>query len=327
MVTRSRSLVVALLVALTVGSLLITACGGDDRSDTATTSTRTSATTSVPSAATAATGCPAGARVTRDVAYETVAGVAPNLLSLDVYPPAHGCPAPVVVWVHGGGWRIGDKRNQLTDKIRLFNDAGYVLVSVNYRLTDGASPTPVRYPTHNEDVATATAWVHDHIAVYGGDPERLALVGHSAGAQIAASVATDERYLAAHGLGLDALRCAAPLDTEGYDVSAEAGRGNPIYLAAFGDDPATWADASPLLHVAPGKGIPPFLVVERGTVRRRRAAETFAQRLRDAGVDATMLDAGTSSHADVNARIGASGDTVMTAPLMRFLANCLAPKP
>ncbi len=260
-----------------------------------------------------------------DVAYESIPGVDPGQLSLDVFPPRHGCPAPVVIWVHGGGWRTGDKRNQLADKIRLFDDAGYVLVSVNYRLTDPSSRAPVRYPSYDEDVATAVAWVHDHIARSGGDPGRIALMGHSAGAQIVAGVATDERYLGAHGLGLDALRCVASLDTQGYDVATVAATGNPLYRAAFGDDPATWADASPLQHVAPGKDIPPFLVVERGSAARRRAAETFAQRLRDAEVAVTVVDARPLTHGAVNSQIGVSGDTVITPPLSRFLTGCLRP--
>jgi acetyl esterase/lipase len=246
---------------------------------------------------------------------------------LDVYPASHGCPAPVVVWVHGGGWRAGDKRNQLRDKVRLWNVAGYTVVSVDYRLTDPAAATPVRFPTHAQDVAAAVAWVHDHVAEYGGDPDSIAVVGHSAGAQLAATIATDPARLGAHGLGLDALRCAAALDTEGYDVAAMASRGNPIYRDAFGDDPATWTEASPVEHVAAGTGIPRFLVVERGTPRRRRAADAFVVRLRDAGVPVTGVDAGSLTHGEVNAAVGADGDQVVTPPLETFLAECFAPTP
>ncbi len=111
------------------------------------------------------TRSPVPAGPERAVAYESIPGIDPDLLSLDVFPPPHGCPAPVVIWVHGGRWRIGDKRNQLSDRIRLFNGAGYALVSVNYRLTDPSSSSPVRYPSHDEDVAAAVAWVHAHIGV------------------------------------------------------------------------------------------------------------------------------------------------------------------
>jgi acetyl esterase/lipase len=233
----------------------------------------------------------------------------------------------VVVWVHGGGWQRGDKRNQMDDKVRLWSAAGYTVVSVNYRLTDPTATTPVRFPTHAQDVAAAIAWVHDHIADYGGDPDRIAVVGHSAGAQLAATVATDPTYLGAHALGLDALRCAGALDTEGYDVAAMARTGNAVYRAAFGDDPATWTAASPIEHVAAGAGIPRFLVVERGNPRRRRAAEAFVDRLRAAEVPVTVVDAGSLTHADVNAAVGRSGDQVVTPPLEAFLAECFGATP
>ena len=294
--------------------VLVSACGGDDGARSA------APTTVVATRPPDAAACPDSMPAVRDVAY------APDdpRQRLDVYPASHGCPAPVVVWVHGGGWQRGDKRNQMTDKVRLWNRAGYTVVSVDYRLTDPAAATPVRFPAHAQDVAAAVAWVHDHIGAYGGDPDRLAVLGHSAGAQLAATVATDPAHLGAHGLGLDALRCAGALDTEGYDVAAMAERGNAIYRAAFGDDPATWTDASPIAHVAAGTGIPRFLVVERGAPRRRRAADAFVTRLRDAGVAVTVIDAGSLTHAQVNSEIGREGDTVVTPPLEQFLAGCFA---
>jgi acetyl esterase/lipase len=261
------------------------------------------------------------------VRYATVAGVPPDRLSLDVYPTARACPAPVVVWVHGGGFVTGDKSRQVADKVRLFDELGYTFVSVNYRLTDPTAPDPVRYPTHADDVATALAWVEENIGRFGGDPGRVALLGHSAGAQIVASVATDERILRRQGLALSDLACVAPLDTEGFDVERLAGAGNPLYLNAFGPDPAVWADASPIRHVAPGQGIPPHLLVERGTAARRRVVREYADALARAGVPVTVVEARGLTHGDVNDRIGAPGDTVMTPPLVEFLAECLADPP
>ena len=124
----------------------------------------------------------------------------------------------------------------------------------------------MRFPTHDEDVAAAVAWVHDHIAEHGGDPDRIALLGHSAGAQIAASVATDPRYLGAHGLGLDALRCAGALDTEGYDVAAHGGHGQPDLPRRVRRRPRDLGRRVADRRTSrAGSGIPRFLVVERGT--------------------------------------------------------------
>ncbi len=316
---------VALFVTAPLALATLAACGGasSESAEPSTTSATTAAPrTSAPNTTLADGACPNGGAPVRDVAYVSVPGVAPRLASLDIYPPPIGCPAPVVVWIHGGGWQHGDKKNQLADKIRLFNDKGWMLVSANYRLTDPSSAEPAVYPTHNEDVAAAVAWVHDNIAGYGGDPDQIALLGHSAGAQIVASVGTDERYLGAHGLTLSDVRCVGALDTEGFDVARVASTGTAIYRAAFGDDPATWADASPIQHIAAGKGIPAFLVVERGSPARRRAEQAFADALRGAGVPVTTLDAGGLTHGQVNAQIGASGDTVMTPQLTTFLTDC-----
>jgi poly(3-hydroxybutyrate) depolymerase len=131
------------------------------------------------------------------------------------------------MWVHGGGWQIGGKSNQMTNKVKLLNDLGDVVVSVNYRLTDPSSANPVQYPTHAEDVAAAAAWVHENVTKYGGDPKQIALMGHSAGAQIVANIATDPQFLAARDLALDDLACVAPLDTEGFDVTRQGQLGTP----------------------------------------------------------------------------------------------------
>jgi acetyl esterase/lipase len=88
-----------------------------------------------------------------------------------------------------------------------------------------------------------------------------------------------------------------------------------------------WKDASPLEHVTAGADIPRFLVVERGSPRRRRAAEAFVTRLRDAGVPVTVVDAGSLTHAEVNSVVGGRDDAVVTPPLQTFLAECFAATP
>jgi len=308
-----------LITALTVGlALLLAACGGHDGTATGTPATTRDTTTTAPGV------CPNGGTPVRNVSYASVGDVDPNLLSLDIYPPATGCPAPVVVWVHGGGFRTGDKRFQMTDKVRLLNDLGYMVVSVNYRLTDPADAEPVQYPTHAQDVASAIAWIHGNIARYGGDPDQIALMGHSAGAQIVATVATDPQLLGARGLAPADLACVAPLDTEGFDVARQVGLGLPIYVDTFGTDPATLAAASPLTHVKAGAGIPPHLLVKRGSIGRQRMVDQYSAALTAAGIPVTVVDARGLTHEDVNVEIGAVGDTVMTPAVTTFLASCFA---
>jgi acetyl esterase/lipase len=154
-------------------------------------------------------------------------------------------------------------------------------------------------------------------------------MGHSAGGHLVALVATDSSYLAAHGLDTRTIRCTASLDTEGYDIPAHLANHDPdaptylTYLNAFGDDPDRWADASPIIHV--GDHVNEFLLVSRGSERRRAIVAAFAGALRDAGVPTTVVDMTGYSHAEVNSAVGAPGDTVLTPALDALFARCLAP--
>ena len=271
--------------------------------------------------------------VHRDIPYENISGVNPNLTSLDIYSvrPVPARPAPVVVWVHGGGWAIGDKSNGMRTKPALFGSAGYCLVSINYRLSPtkpSSDPKRVMYPIHERDVAAAVAWVHARIAEYGGDPERIALMGHSAGAHLVSIVSTDESFLKACGLPLGVIKGTLSLDTAGDDVAAVIEfHPNKMYTNAFGSDPAVWKQASPVTHVGPGKGIPPFFLVTRGMPARKEQCAKFTKALQQSGINATLVDATGYTHNEVSGKIGTPGETVLTPPIMQFLAECLGADP
>ena len=177
-------------------------------------------------------------------------------------------------------------------------------------------------------MAAAIAWVHKHIGEYGGDPERIALAGHSAGAHLVALVGTDASFLAAHDLPLSAICGVAALDTEAYDLPRLSDmRASPIHVNAFGSDPAQLRKASPLFSVTKGNGIPPMLVVERGSAARRAQAEAFVAALTAANIRALTVNAQGYTHEEVNSQIGVPGETVVTPPLMKFLADCFALPP
>lgn len=111
---------------------------------------------------------------------------------LDVYEPdGEARDKPVVVFFYGGRWSSGERAG-FKFVAQALTSRGYVAMVPDYRLYP-----EVRFPDFVEDGALATAWAHDHAADYGGDPARLFLMGHSAGAHIAAMLATDERYLQA----------------------------------------------------------------------------------------------------------------------------------
>jgi arylformamidase len=262
------------------------------------------------------------------VAYRSIPGVARNLTSLDLYMPPKRCrhrkAVPVVAWVHGGGYRKGDKAQQVADKVALFAKRGWIVASINYRLSRPAAGA-ARYPDHYDDVASAVAWLRKHVRARGGDPKRIALLGHSAGADIVSNVAVNPAYLKRRGQPLRALRCFAPLDTAGFDKPRASPREQLQWRVALSNLPDYMTATSATLIARRGTGIAPALTVYRGTPGRQRIETGFARRLRSLGVPATLVDARTLSHGQVNSRIGAPGDTVMTRPLVSFLRGCFKP--
>lgn len=168
---------------------------------------------------------------------------------LDLYLPAKEAAFPVVVFVHGGCWNSGDK-NMYAHIGRHFASRGVGVAVVGYRL----SPA-VAHPGHIEDVAAGFAWVHKNIATYGGDPQRLFLAGHSAGGHMVALLATDGKYLAAHGLSVKNVR----------GVVAISGVYSINYLIDLAGLSKVFAgsdrnDASPISHAAVAN-VPPFLIL------------------------------------------------------------------
>ncbi|MBC7916023.1 MAG: alpha/beta hydrolase, partial [Pyrinomonadaceae bacterium] len=200
--------------------------------------------------------------------YKTIAGVPATLLSLDVYSYAQNAsPKPVIIWVHGGGWRIGDKSNKLDNKLNLFNSLNYVFISVNYRLSPNPSEISninrIKYPDHNNDVADAVKWVRNNIAAYGGDPSKMLLLGHSAGGHLVSLTGTSQQFLPARGFLLSMLKGIASIDTEGYDVPSQSGE--ELYQNAFGTDNNIQMQASPIYNVSSSFSYPRFFIAKRGT--------------------------------------------------------------
>jgi acetyl esterase/lipase len=268
--------------------------------------------------------------VARDVVYLDRGD--PVLQTLDVYAAPEGAGSasgvsarrPVLIYVHGGAMTRGDKRN-VGAKPEFFCGRGWILVSINYRL----SPA-VKHPAHVEDAAAAVAWVKRNIARYGGDPDRIALMGHSAGALIAALLATDERRLGAHGLGLDSFDAVVLLEGQEYDLEARlewALRMMPERLAdpyaKFGDTPEAWRDLTVVRHVAAGKGIAPMLLVACGVQFQfyvpGEESKKMLVSLWRAGIPGEYYLAQEKDHGGVNDDV--TSDDAMSRVVMSFLAR------
>jgi acetyl esterase/lipase len=182
-----------------------------------------------------------GISVERNITYTEGKPEDADKHKLDIYRPAEPKNAPVLMFVHGGYWRQGD-RAQYTFLGNRFAEAGYVVLIPSYRLMP-ASP----HPAQIEDVAAAFAWTHEYISKYGGDPNKIIVAGHSAGGHLASLLALDPKWLQRFKLPTSAIRAVVSLSGV-YDVT---------HITAFGDEAARTA-ASPF-HYVRGDA-PPFLI-------------------------------------------------------------------
>ncbi len=218
-----------------------------------------------------------------------------------------------MIFVHGGGWFRGDKSG-VDLKPAAFNSRGYIFISVNYRLIP-----EVKVIQQMQDVSHAIAWVKRNISEYGGDPKRIILLGHSAGAHIVALLGTDETYLLADGLVLKDIRGIISLDTQTYDLvklltNLNDETGGEVYWETFGHDPEFWKQLSPAWHVSPDTDIPPFFIAYTGEKQSRAIISThFFNTLKVAGVPATLLPVTDKTHGQLNRELGLLNDYVTTA--------------
>lgn len=265
--------------------------------------------------------------VTRNVPY-TDSGHERHVL--DIYAPENAKGLPVVFWIHGGGWQTGDKAS-VQEKPKFFVDKGFVFVSTNYRLLPH-----VEIETIFRDIAKSIRWVHEHIDEHGGDPKRLLVMGHSAGAQLAALISIDDRYLKAEGLPLDIIKGCVPVDGDTFDVPAIIETAETRWRVhqlppakfghreKFGNDPDKHRDYSAVTHVAKGKGIPPFLIIHVSEHPDTRAqAQRLAAVLKEADVPVTVFGGKETTHGKINADLGLPDDPA-TEALLKFLGESLS---
>ena len=234
---------------------------------------------------------------------------------------------PVVFWIHGGGWQVGDKAD-VKIKPRAFMEKGFVFVSTNYRLLP-----KVDMATLVGDVAKSFGWMHRHIAEFGGDPNRVLVAGHSAGAQLAAMICTDERWLKSQGIPMNVLIGCVPVDGDTYDIPAIIETAETRWQVhhlppakfghreKFGNDPQKFRDFSAVYHVEKGKGIPPFLLLYVANHPDTSAqAMHFGEVLKEAGVATTLFGAKDTYHDKLNDDLGISDDPA-TKALYEFIKS------
>jgi acetyl esterase/lipase len=254
----------------------------------------------------AAQGPPAEVKVSTHLDYVPTAEYEGWKDRLDVYAPANAANAPVVVSIHGGALREGDKYQEGFVGQRLAQ-AGFVAVVINYRLSPG-----VMHPAHIEDAARAVAWARTNAAQYGGNPRKLFVIGHSAGAYLAALLATDARYLAPYRMKPTDLAGIVPVSAFFYVDRTGVAPDRPKDV--WGTDPAAWKAASPAAYL--GKDVPPMLLIyaDGDQPWRRQQQADFVADLKKAGgpaVEARMI--GGRNHTTVWTQMKNPGDEVAAA--------------
>ncbi len=236
-------------------------------------------------------------------------------LQLDVYEPSGGRGGlfsrkrPVVLYVHGGGWVKGD-RKRVFDMPQWLTSRGYVFVSIDYR----------KIPQTNidgqvQDVTRAIEWVRRNIRRYNGDPNRVVLMGHSAGAHLSALAAAQGK---AQGL-----RGIIPNDVQAYDLLAYAtkrGSIGPMFGTAFTNEPKNWVRWSPATYAARNGRLPPHLILYSRSQGERRSAISigYANLLKGRGTQVEVFHGTAYSHGAIAARLGDPGDKA-SAAIERFL--------
>jgi arylformamidase len=246
---------------------------------------------------------------------------------LDIYTPKDpaGKSLPVMFWIHGGGWQAGDK-SDVALKPKVLTERGFVFVSTNYRLLP-----EVKMDELIGDVARSVGWVHRNVARYGGDPTRIFVGGHSAGAQLAALICIDDRYLKKEGMSFDVLKGCVPVDGDTYDIPKiiitsehrQALYGGKMFTFGhrqkFGNDPEKHVDLSAVTHAAKDKGIPPFLILYfSGNPDTRAQAQRLESVLNAAEIPARSYGKSDSNHSRLNDDLGKPDDPA-TQEFYKFL--------
>jgi acetyl esterase/lipase len=239
---------------------------------------------------------PPGVTVLHDISYGPA-----KLQMMDVYLPPKPKAAAIILMVHGGAWAFGDKANDQVyeNKVARWVPRGFILVSVDYPMVPDSDPVQ-----QADDVARAIAAVQKAAPGWGGDPARLILMGHSAGAHLVTLLNADPARAAR--LGAEPWLGTISLDSGALDVPAIMKNAHMrFYDTAFGSDPALWQAASPIHHLT--RDGPPWLGV-CNSMRPESCDPNarYAEKARALGLRAEILGE-KLRHSEINRELGQPG--------------------
>lgn len=220
----------------------------------------------------------------------------------DLYPPAQAKGAPTIFYVHGGGWRRGDKamRGLIEAKQKRWTAAGAIVISTNYRMLPGTDPIE-----QARDIARAVAKGQRAVAALGGDPDAFVLMGHSAGAHLVGLLAASPKML--RRFEVKPWRATVLLDGGAIDTEATMqGRNLPLFEQAFGQDPAYWRAASPVAQLD-AKTAPILAVCASGRRDSCPANRVFLDKAARYGTRTRLMEE-PRSHMEINRDLGKDND-------------------
>ncbi|WP_445383011.1 alpha/beta hydrolase [Robiginitalea sp. IMCC43444] len=226
------------------------------------------------------TGCiNAQVIVNEDIDYLPESEYSDNKDFLDIYMPEGNKNVPVIVYLHGGALLMGDKSwgKDIGNKVA---ESGIGLVSVNYRLSPG-----FQHPAHLQDAAAATAWVINNIERYGGDPKKIYVAGHSAGAYLAALLSIDFSVLQDHNIAPAKIKGAVLISPFLYVEETAKVRieRDSVYKSIWGNEPGNWLQASVTPHILPDRNNILLIYADGDESWRKEQNERFAKAMTGIG--------------------------------------------
>ena len=240
--------------------------------------------------------------------------------TLDVYRPNDISLTPVILYVHGGAWAFGDKKD-LHVKPNYFTHNGVAFVSVNYRLR-------WEYKVYDQfvDLVSAIEWIQEHGAEFGLDEDKIVMMGSGAGGHLVSLVMADPSYLRAEGVNGKGIRDVVSIDSTSYDIPLVMKElGSLIkrrkHEVVFTSNESIWHAASPQTHVSKNTSLPPFeLLYKPGREITALQAKDSAKALQGAGTVLVMVPGSVSDPQGANELVGLAG-SIATVALMAFIRS------
>jgi acetyl esterase/lipase len=273
----------------------------------------------------------------RNLQYDSLAGVDPKLLQLDLYFRKDIPPKGIVVFVHGGSWIKGDKQAVGTNPsfVTYFTGRGYAVASVNYRHITPEDLNGVRFDDQARDIARSVAWIYKNASSYSIENSNMILFGHSSGAHMVALLNTNSQYLTEAGVPHSAIKAVLSSDVHAYDIplalklmKASPLERNIVFLSKV-FRPSEQKAASPISYLndrtlgGDPKFLPaPSLLLSAGLMQdvSAQVSEIYKDKLRQIGAVATHSHFARASHASLVAQFGRDGHSP-TQAVGKFLSS------